>query len=74
MAAWVVYCTFDWDSRKADYRSFVEKYRERRPTKGRRDAANLWAYWTAVRNVGGLVPPDVRSAIIAAIIKLILRG
>lgn len=69
----VMLLTFDCESWRADYRSFAEKYRSRCNQSTRRKAV-LWAYGQAARGLWEILPPDLRSAAVTALIKLILRN
>ena len=73
MAGKVVYRTFDWESRKSDYRSFCEEYRERFEHCGAK-SAKWWAYRVAGKSLWEALPPDVRGAIVTLLLKLILRN
>lgn len=73
IAAKVVYLTFDWDSRKSDYRSFVEEYQDRKSSAGLR-LAKLWAYKCAANALWETIPPDIRSAVFAFVVRLLLRN
>ncbi len=72
-AAVLVVWGFDWESRKADYRSFLEEYIERLEHSGKW-TANSWLYFSVARTVWETFPPGVREALIGLLIKLILRG
>lgn len=69
----VMLLTFDFESWRADYRSFSEEYRSRCEQSGCRKA-KLWAYGQAARGLWELIPPNVRTAAVSALIKLILRN
>jgi len=69
----VMLLTFDFESWRADYRSFAEEYRSR-CDQGSCRKAKLWAYGQAARGLWEIVPPDLRSAAVAALIKLVLRS
>jgi hypothetical protein len=72
LPARLIYWTFDRESKRQDYRSFVEDYRDR--AAHRQKAANIWAHAYAAKSMWGVLPPDIRGALVTALLKLILRG
>jgi len=68
----VMILMFDWASRKADYRSYVEEYQERYATNARN--ADVWAYRLAVKTLWGTIPSGLKTAGFAVLVKLILRN
>lgn len=72
LVARVIYLSFAPVSRRQDYLAFVSEYREKVCNLGCK-RAKRWARWQAADSVWRAVPSTVKQAVLAAIIKWVLK-
>jgi len=72
-AAILVYLTLPGESRRQDYLSVVEAYRQRVSPSGKTRRAQRWMAWQAIDGAWRVVPDYVKQAAFAVLVKWILR-